>query len=170
VGVLLGGNYAQVQSSLDNYYQALDNYFDADASGAPPLIGDYVSSSYASLPGFIVFTGKLIRVTTGLNVAIANIGYPLPTASPITIQNLSVQINDPDAAGHAGLTYDLSGTKGAFNTAIVGINNNYTNSKSVVISGSYAEASPTSTTWHYWGTIVRTDGTSFSFNITQDLS
>jgi hypothetical protein len=166
-GVLSGGNYAQFQSSLDNYYNALDNYFDANASGTPPLIGDYVSSSYASLPGFVVFTGKLIRVTTGSNVAIADISYPLPVAAiSTTIPNVGLTLFDPDTVGHAGIEYYINGVTGTMKSATAVKNGGA--GVNVVVSASYTKQY--GAVYHCWGTIIRTDGTSFSFDFTEDVS
>ncbi|TWJ03585.1 hypothetical protein JN11_01131 [Mucilaginibacter frigoritolerans] len=162
-GVLEGGNYAQFQASLDNYYQALDNYFDANASGTPPLIGDYVNTSYSSVPGFVVFTGKLIRVTTGSNVAIADIGYPLPTASTTTIPSTNFYISDPDQVHYASVNYALYGSNGVCKNATI-----ENSSTVVVISASYTYLG--NGIFQFWGTIIRTDGTSFSFNITDNPS
>lgn len=93
--------------------------------------------------------------------------YPLPTATAPPPSSFAAQITDPQ---NSQTTYFLNGTNGAFFKAEKGTNNNYTNGVYVPVSGSYVRTTPGTEIYHYWGTIIRTDGTSLNFDITLDIS
>jgi hypothetical protein len=162
-GVLGFGSLNDFQTDIDKYYAADAAFYAAGSVGVPPAIGDYVMNSYTASET-ISFTGKLIRVTTGSGVAIASIGYPLPTAVKSTgLPSTYFYINDPDQVNHVNVKYALYGTNGSCTQGTI-----ENTSTAIVVTGSYTYLG--NGVFQFWGTVIRTDGTSFSFNITDNPS
>jgi hypothetical protein len=158
-------NFQAFQADFDKYNTAMDNYIKNTASY--PIAYDYIKATYTSAAGFNTYSGKLIRVTTGSHWAIATIDYPVPARSAPTISDTFIYISDPDPA-RPSISYQLRGIKGNIANASVGINGQYGNTL-VPVTGAYTAIS-SSFTLHYYGTLFRTDGTSFTFDMTGDVN
>lgn len=165
-GTYTGFNAALFRSDVGSYNTAEATYEKQFLSGQvpagtlPPMIWNYVNKTYDQ-PGIITTTGKIIRVTTGSHWAVATIDYPTPKpiTSTVTIPNIDFQVTDPN---HTSDTYFLKGVNGI-------ISNGTLRNAPIQATGSYTHTNGTGI-YHYQGRIYRSDGTSFDFDITQDLS
>jgi hypothetical protein len=154
------------QVDYDTYIQDWTTYFLNGSIGPAPQLSVVLKTTYSAGGNQQTFTGKLIRVTTGSNLAIAPVTYPLPTASPVppTIPNLGNAVISDPLNVHS--TYLLNGVGGNITYANPGIDGVSNGSIKAVAIGSYTNTAGTEI-FHYWGTIERSDGTFFSFNVTQ---
>ncbi|MGN6181850.1 MAG: hypothetical protein ACTHNW_21900 [Mucilaginibacter sp.] len=143
-------------SDLAKYDSAFNTWIDNGQTGTRPDITSYIKDSYTVTIGsgqIKTFTGKLIRVTTGSNLAIADLSYPIPADGSTPAGTFSARLND--AAYQT--TYAIYGSKDLITSATIG-------STSYPASGSYTTDSVGNIT--AIGTIIRSDGTKFNFNIT----
>jgi hypothetical protein len=174
VPILGGVASSQFTTDMNNYITGYSNWANSvnPSPSTTPLLFNYVKTSYTSGDGKIVtYTGKLVLTTTGSGLAIAPVTYPLPGQTVASVGNLSVIILDPNIST---ASYQLNGVNCNFTSGIEGVYNgtttttNFTNSTNVVVTGTYT-STPGTGIYHYWGTVIRPDGTSFNFNITQSL-
>jgi hypothetical protein len=150
------------QSSADSYMQLWNNWFAAGSSGAEPQLASNVQTSYSGEGGSITYTGKVIKVTTGSGIALADVTYPLPTASttPPAINDLvqGFVVTDPN---NSSLSYYILGTKGVVTSA----ERIPAGNGGLAANGYYTIPAGITTAW---GTVIRADGSTFTFNSTQD--
>lgn len=171
-GHMLYTDYNQIHSDFYNYFNAENTWIKAGATGVEPSIFSYVKRDYksstSSLDPFL-YVGKLIRVTTGSHWALAEIDYPKPVASTVkpTDGDLNVTIVDPLNPHDY---YQLIGEKNQILFAIKLYDNIASTGVRVLASGMYARAQPGTVIYHFAGTAIRADGSTFTFNITEDLS
>jgi hypothetical protein len=151
------------QSDADSYMQLWNNWFSAGSSGAEPQLASNVQTSYSGEGGSVTYTGKVIKVTTGSGIALADVTYPLPTASttPPAINDLvqGFVVTDPN---NSSLSYYILGTKGIVTSAQPIAHNGGAN---LVANGYYTIPAGITTAQ---GTVIRADGSTFTFNSTQD--
>ncbi|MGN6640946.1 MAG: hypothetical protein ACTHJ8_18695 [Mucilaginibacter sp.] len=114
-----------------------------------------MQTSYTTDGNSITYTGKLIKVTTGSGLAIADVNYPLPVSS-ITESPMTCNLIDP--VTH--ITYAIGGAHNVLTSATQypGGTTKYT------ISGTYQYDNVNDLT--IAGTIIRADGSAFNFNQT----
>ncbi|MEB0263795.1 MULTISPECIES: hypothetical protein [unclassified Mucilaginibacter] len=156
------------------YLTALSTWLQSNSTGGQPLLGSYVSTSYSG-PGYSkTYTGKIIRITQGSHLAIANMNYPLPPPippnnSPIPIQNLGDAVV-PDEADPTK-SYLLHGSGGNITECWLMVNNYYPNTNiKLTVNGTYTTQIPGSQDFHMWGSIIRADGSISKFNLQQQTN
>jgi hypothetical protein len=163
VPILGGLPSPSFQSDADSYMQLWNNWFAAGSAGAEPQLASNVQTSYSGEGGSITYTGKVIEVTTGSGLALADVTYPLPAASttPPAINDLvqGFVITDPN---NSSLSYYILGTKGIVTTAQPIAHNGGAN---LVANGTYTIPAGITTAQ---GTVIRADGSTFTFDSTQD--
>lgn len=158
-------NSAAFDADLNNYFNALGTWQDAGMSGPTPEIGTYVKESYATSGGITTYTGKLIRVLTGTHLAVAELSYPTPSQSAPAPNNDpgNPGFNVPDSA-NSSIVYSLNNVEGNTTFATANLPNSVT--VRVTASGSYTR---NGVSYHFWGTIIRTDGTTYNYDRTANL-
>jgi hypothetical protein len=150
-------NYAAVHADLHTYGAAWQNWAQNGMTpAAQPLYQSYIKDSYTVGNSTIITkTARLVHITTGSGWALANADYVsnIPTV-PAAIRR--GYVIDP-------LTSTLYWLKGR--------NNQLTSAEGVgvSVSGTYTSI-PNTGGFHFTGTFIRADGTSFTFNFDQDLS
>ena len=151
------------QSDADSYMQLWNNWFSGGSTGAEPQVASNVQTSYTGEGSSVTYTGKVIKVTTGSGIALVDVTYPLPAASttPPAINDLvqGFVITDPN---NSSLSYYILGTKGIVTTAQPIA---HSGSGNLVANGSYTIPAGITTAE---GTVIRPDGSTFTFNSTQD--
>jgi len=157
-------DFAGFRSDLNLYFNALDIYNQTDRSGPQPLISDAVKDSYTTSSSAKTYVGKLIRVTTGSNLAIATYNYALPTSTTPSIQPLGDAVwTDP----LDNKQYLLHGDHGVV-TSCQAIVNGVASGSTLNVSGSYTANTPNSQNFHIWGSLIRANGSAVNFNFNQD--
>jgi hypothetical protein len=162
-------NITAMHDDIQKYNHAID-VWNAKNSVDPaffpfnpyPLSYDYIKPTYTDPnTGMVNVTGKLIRVTTGSHLALAPVDYPTPaiappsSANPIFLGGVADPLN-PNKLYHI---YGVSGNITKLNAS---------DGKSA--SGTYT-ATGNQFIFNVNVTIVRTDGTTFSYTgQTMDLS
>lgn len=169
----------QYRTDLEKYFAAETKYQKGGGAVNAPSIFDYVKQDYGSTGTSTgptqptVYTGKLIRITSGSNVAIGEITYPIPASTTSSaIGQGYILVLDPldhtilyQVWGNNGkLTYSLIGS-----TPDQGASYQMTGTQ-LMSNGTYNFPQPGTSIIHGIGTIVRQDDSSFSFDITQDNS
>lgn len=158
VGVLGAFDGIKFQSDISKYRDAR-NAYEKDPDNTPlPLIWNYVSGSYSTQANVVNTPGKLIRVKTGSHWAIASMDYPLPAYTAGTDYETVGNVADPASPG---TYYTLDGRNGKLKTD--------TRTPGVTAYGNYTHGAGTSI-YHFYGTIKRANGTTFTFDITQDIA
>jgi hypothetical protein len=162
VGALGGFNSQAFFADFGSYRIAVDQ-FDRNPTGSRPEVGNYVKENYSTSASLITTIGKLIWVSTGSHVAIAEVKYPYPKSAPVSTGQYIGTIADPSNPSVEYMLYGLNGTVTKMN--VRGIPNS---DKSE--TGTY-----TTTTNPYvnvvTATIVRPNGTSFTWSgTTYDLT
>jgi hypothetical protein len=161
VGVPSDFNNTAYQSDVFSYDKAESDwekkFFSLDNPGLPPLIWDYVKSNYSTQASIVTTTGKLIRVTTGSHWAVATINYPAPAVASANAVSV-VYLIDPT---RPNTYYNLYWANGHIL---------YTQDPNTKVTGTYTVSGPHLTIYHYVGTITRSDGTTFNFDETTDIS
>lgn len=160
-----------IHKDEENYFKAVDQYDKLhDAGAPPPSIFNYVKTNYTSSNGgVLIFTGKIICVTTGSHYALSEINYPLPVSGNSTTIKPGFEVSDPL---NPHITYLFNATSGKqYTSALVGVDYNYpAASTSVVTSVTAIQVTPGTPVWRVVGTVTRADGSFFNINFTQDLS
>ncbi|PWK78690.1 hypothetical protein LX99_01138 [Mucilaginibacter oryzae] len=153
-----------LHNDMETYLKAVNTWVKNNSTGAQPLISSYIKNSYTvSAGGVNIFTGKVIMVTTGSHVALADISYPLPSAATYGIPSTFIDVPDP---ANSSTHYFLQGTKGLISSGNVAYLSGtvYTNGPAITVSGSYTQVTPNSGDFHSVGTIIRLDGSIFRFD------
>ncbi|XHR93975.1 hypothetical protein ACFJIV_27350 [Mucilaginibacter sp. UC70_90] len=154
VGVPSDFNNVAYQNDVNAYDKASSDWQNKFLSGAdagiPPLIWNYVKDNYSTQAGVVTTTGKLIRVTTGSQWAVATINYPAPTVAPppASVGKLLGGIYDPN---NSSVIYEVYGSSGYVTSGSPNIK---------LVSGTYT-ATNTPNINIVTITITRLDGTSF---------
>ncbi len=156
------------QSDYDGYVQALDNWYANGSVGTEPTLSNALKTTYTAGGKVQTFTGKLIRVTTCSNLAIAPVTYPLPSPVAYPVPNLGNPIV-VDSAINVHSNYLLFGTNGNITYAFHGTDGIFDGSTKIAASGSYTTTIGTGV-FTFIGTIIRADGTIFQFKGTQDTN
>lgn len=149
-------NSTDFHSDIAKYATAVNTWISGGQLGPIPDISTYVMGTYTTTVGTSqvkTYTGKLIRVTTGSHLAIANMSYPLPAANTVPTNQLTFNITDPST----GQSYAVKGSHDVLTSAT-----EYGTTTSRTITGTYTIDSVGNIT--AIGTIIRADGTTFNFN------
>jgi hypothetical protein len=146
---------------ITTYSSALDSYFASHPQNTViPQASSYIKTTYSDGnpdPHFVQVSGKLIRITTGSHFAFASIDYPTP--APASLNAVSfVYITDPN---RPNTYYNLYWANGHIL---------YTQDPNTQVTGTYTVSGPHLTIYHYVGTITRSDGSTFNFDETTDVS
>lgn len=159
-------NSAAFDADLNNYFSALGTWEDAGMTGAAPEIGTYVKSSYTTSSGITTYTGKLIRVLTGTHLAVADLGYPVPTPT-VPAQNALL----PSAfmvvdSTNLSIGYEIHGTNGNISSykTFTKVGTTWTggSTTSGVANGTFTSSNYV---YHCIGTIIKSDGSTQNFDM-----
>jgi hypothetical protein len=143
-------------NDLLDFFDSFNTWVSDGQIGSVPDVSSYVKDSYTMTVGsnqVNTYTGKLIRVTTGSNLAIADMSYPLPTAHAVPGNPESFPVYDAPNNKY----YAVSGSYNVINAAKIGTTN-YTASgtySTQMVGGSLVITAS--------GTIIRADGSKFFF-------
>lgn len=147
-------DYNSYNASWEAFAQAMASYPGYGTPPSVPVLGNYVATTYSGEGHSITYTGKLIKVTTGSGLAIADVNYPLPVSS-ITESPMTCNLTDP--VTH--ITYAIAGSNSILTSAT-----QYLGTTKYTISGTYQYDNVNDLT--IAGTIIRADGSVFNFTHT----
>lgn len=153
VPILGGLPSPQFDTDYNSFTIAVNNW--ATGGGDPsttPILNTYVQTSYSGEGGSITYTGKLIKVTTGSGLAIADVNYPLPATS-VAESPMTCSLYDSST----GQSYNLAGSHNIITSATL-------NGTKHTVSASYSIDSVGDIT--VIGSIIRSDGSTFNFDTT----
>jgi hypothetical protein len=153
---LITFNTDAFNSDLSSYDSSLQTWMNNGQTGTRPNIGTYIKDSYTMTVGtdqVKTYTGKLIRVTTGSHLAIATMSYALPTAQTVSNNLTGGMIYDAAYNQY----YSIKGSDNIITSAI-------RSTVSYPVSGTYQMES--NGIISLIGTIIRADGSKFTFDTT----
>jgi len=148
-------NSTDFHSDVARYATAVNTWISGGQIGAVPDISSYILDTYTKTIGTDMvksYTGKLIRVTTGSHLAIADMSYALPTAQTVAANPYSFPVYDAPN----NVTYVVSGSHNVITSGRNTQNTvSYTTTGVFSITGGVISAT---------GTIIRANGTTFNFD------